>query len=67
MSRVDVTTAVTTAGAVVVALGLGLRAEWRAIRLVRLAARDERHQAIHIAAGMFIEEGDGKGIREHAW
>lgn len=65
MSWVDVTTAVGTAGAAVVALGLGLRAEWRAIRVERQAKEeDERRQAIHVAAWMLVEQDDGQGPHE---
>ena len=65
MSWVDVTTAVGTAGAAVVALGLGLRAEWRAIRTERQArVEDERHQAIHVSAWMLVERDDGEGPKE---
>jgi hypothetical protein len=65
MSWVDVTTAVGTAGAAVVALGLGLRAEWRAIRAERHArVEEERRQAIHVAAWMLVEQDDGQGPYE---
>jgi hypothetical protein len=65
MSWIDITTAVGTAGAAVVALGLGLRAEWRAIRLERQAkTENERRQAIHVAAWTLVEQDDGKGLRE---
>jgi hypothetical protein len=65
MPWVDVTTAVGTAGAAVVALGLGLRAEWRAIRAERqTSAENERRQAIHVAAWMLVEQDDGEGPRE---
>jgi hypothetical protein len=65
MSWIDVTTAVGTAGAAVVALGLGLRAEWRATRLEREQHKDdERRQAIHVAAWILVERDDGEGFRE---
>ena len=65
MSWVDVTTAVGTAGAAVVALGLGLRAEYRAIRAERQAkVENERRQAIHVAAWMLVEQDDGEGPHE---
>ena len=65
MSLVDVTTAVGTASAAVIALGLGLRAEWRAIRTERKHREDEeRRQAIHVAAWMLVERDDGEGPRE---
>jgi hypothetical protein len=48
-----------------VALGLGLRAEWRAIRAEREArTENERRQAIHVAAWMLVEQDDGDGPRE---
>jgi hypothetical protein len=56
MPWVDVTTAVGTAGAAVLALGLGLRAEWRATRLERQQNQlDIRRQATHVAAWMIVE------------
>jgi hypothetical protein len=65
MSWVDVTTAVGTSGAAVVALGLGLRAEWRATRLERKQAHGEdRRQAVHIAAWMLVEQHGEDGARE---
>jgi hypothetical protein len=65
MSWVDVTTAVGTAGAAVVALGLGLRAEWRATRLDRKQyAEDEQRQAIRVAAWLLVEQDDGDGAKE---
>lgn len=65
MSWVDVTTAVGTAGAAVVALGLGLRAETRATRLDRKQhEEEERRQAIHVAAWMLVEQDDGDGLKE---
>lgn len=65
MSWVDVTTAVGTAGAAVVALGLGLRAEWRTMRTERqVRAESERHQAIHVSAWMLVERDDGEGPKE---
>lgn len=65
MSWVDVTTAVGTVSAAMVALGLGLRAEWRAIRAERRArVEEERRQAIHVAAWMLVEQDDGEGPRE---
>jgi hypothetical protein len=65
MSWVDITTAVGTAGAAVVALGLGLRAEYRAIRAEHLAkVEHERRQAIHVAAWMLVEQDDGDGPHE---
>jgi hypothetical protein len=68
MSWVDVTTAVGTAGAAVVALGLGLRAEWRAIRAEREAkTENERRQAVHVAAWILVEHDNGDGPREVEW
>jgi hypothetical protein len=65
MSWVDVTTAVGTAAAAVIALGLGLRAEWRATRLERKQAdEDDRRQAVHVAAWMLIEQQDDDGVHE---
>jgi hypothetical protein len=65
MSWVDVTTAVATASAVVVALALGLKAEWRATRLEREQhEQEERRQAIHVAAWMLVEQDDGDGPRD---
>jgi hypothetical protein len=65
MSWVDVTTAVGTASAAVIALGLGLRAEWRATRLERkLAGEEDRRQAVHVAAWMLVEQYDEDGARE---
>lgn len=62
MSWVEVTTAVGTAGAAVVALALGIRAEWRAIRTEHeMKMESERKQAIHVAAWMLVEQDDGKG------
>jgi hypothetical protein len=62
MSWVDVTTAVGTAGAAVVALGLGLRAEWRSIRTERQQREaEERRQAVHVAAWMLVERDDEDG------
>jgi hypothetical protein len=57
MSWVDVTTAVGTASAAVIALGLGLRAEWRAIHAER-SQREEnvRRQAIHVASWIWLNE-----------
>jgi len=56
MSWVDVTTAVGTAGAAVVALALGLRAEWRAMRLERHQHEfDVQQQAAQVAAWMIVE------------
>jgi hypothetical protein len=65
MSWVDVTTAVGTAGAAVVALALGSRAEWRAIRTERLTKEENEHrQALHVSAWMLVEQDDGKGLHE---
>jgi len=65
MSWVDVTTAVSTAGAVVVALYLGLKGEWRATRAERRARQeDERRQAVHVAAWMLVEQDSRDGPRE---
>jgi len=65
MSWVEVTTAIGTAGAAVVALALGLRAEWRAIRAEHeTKVESERRQAIHVAAWMLVEQDDGKGSLE---
>jgi len=65
MSWVDVTTAVGTASAAVIALGLGLRAEWRATRLERKQyEQDERGQASHVAAWMLVKRDDEEGLRE---
>ena len=65
MSWVDVTTAVGTASAAVIALGLGLRAEWRATRLERkLASEEDRRQAVHVAAWMLVEQYDEDGASE---
>lgn len=67
MSWVDVTTAVGTAGAAVIALGLGGRAEWQAVRIDRKQLDDEhRHQAIHVAAWMLVEQDGENGIEEVA-
>jgi hypothetical protein len=61
MSWVDVTTAVGTAAAAVVALGLGLRAEWRATRLERHQHElDIRRQATQIAAWIVVERHSGE-------
>lgn len=65
MSWVDVTTAVGTAGSAVIALALGGRAEWRAVRLERKQAGDEeRRQAIRVAAWMLVEQHDDDGVHE---
>src|SRR5258708_2777956 len=65
MSWVDVPTAVGTAGAAIVALGLGWRAEWRATRLERKQADEEgRRQAVHVAAWMLVEQPEEDGLRE---
>jgi hypothetical protein len=62
MSWVDVTTAVGTAGAAVVALGLGLRAEWRATRLERQQrGLDIQRQATQVAAWMIVERHMDEG------
>src|SRR6185312_15582105 len=65
MSWVDITTAVGTAGAALVALGLGLRAEVRTSRTERQTRMEnEQHQAIHVAAWMLVEQDTGEGPRE---
>jgi hypothetical protein len=65
MSWVDVTTAVGTASAAVVALGLGLRAEWRAVRTEqRQRGEEQRRQAIRVAAWMLVEQDNGEGLEE---
>ncbi len=57
MSWVDVTTAVSTAGAAVIALALGLRAEQRSIRHEReQRRRDEYQQASNVAAWILVEQ-----------
>lgn len=56
MPWVDITTAIGTAGAAVVALALGLKAEWRATRAEhRARVQDERRQAVHVAAWMLVD------------
>jgi hypothetical protein len=53
---VAITTAVGTAGAAIVALGLGLKAEWRATRLEREQhEQEERRQAIHVEAWLWSD------------
>jgi hypothetical protein len=65
MSWVDVTTAIGTAGAAIVALGLGASGEWRARRVERRQAEfEERRQAAHVAAWIIIEQDDGQGPTE---
>lgn len=65
MSWVDVTTAIGTAAAAIIALGLGLSGEGRAWRLERRQAEfEERRQATHVAAWMIIERDDGQGSTE---
>jgi hypothetical protein len=65
VSWVDVTTAVGTASAAAVALGLGLRAEWRSIRSERKhQEEEERRQAVQVAAWMLVERDDGDGPKE---
>ena len=65
MSWVDVTTAVGTASAAVIALGLGLRAEWRAIRVERQQRQeDEQRQAIRVAAWMLVQRDTENGPKE---
>jgi len=62
---IDVTSAISTAAAALVALGLGLRAEWRAIRSERHQAEiDERRQAIHVAAWALVERHREEGRTE---
>jgi hypothetical protein len=68
MSWVDVTTAVGTAAAAVVALGLGLRAELRATRIERQRNELEiRRQATQVAAWMIVERHrDGERVEADA-
>ena len=65
MSWVEITTAIGTAGAAVVALLLGLKAEWRATRAEhRARLYHERRQAEHVAAWMLVEQDNGDGPKE---
>lgn len=61
MSRVDITTAIGTASAAVVALGLGLRGEWRAIRTEQRQQERERAAQASLVTGWMsslIIQGD---------
>lgn len=65
MLWINLATAAGTVSAVFVALGLGLKAEWRATRLEREQhEQEERRQAIHVAAWLLVGQDDRGGFTE---